>query len=79
MKIFDSINKFPSNVKTIVTIGTFDGVHKGHIAIINRINDIAKKNNFESVLLTFYPHPRHVLYPDDQNLKLINTIEEKID
>jgi riboflavin kinase/FMN adenylyltransferase len=79
VKIFDSINKFPSNVKTIVTIGTFDGVHKGHIAIINRINDIAKKNNFESVLLTFYPHPRHVLYPDDQNLKLINTIEEKID
>ena len=79
MKIFDSINKFPSNVKTIVTLGTFDGVHKGHIAIINRINDIAKKNNLESVLLTFYPHPRHVLYPDDQNLKLINTIEEKID
>lgn len=79
MKIFDSINKFPSNVKTIVTIGTFDGVHKGHIAIINRINDIAKKNSLESVLLTFYPHPRHVLYPDDQNLKLINTIEEKID
>jgi riboflavin kinase/FMN adenylyltransferase len=79
VKIFDSINKFPSNVKTIVTLGTFDGVHKGHIAIINRINDIAKKNNLESVLLTFYPHPRHVLYPDDQNLKLINTIEEKID
>ena len=79
MKIFDSITKFPSNVKTIVTLGTFDGVHKGHIAIINRINDIAKKNNLESVLLTFYPHPRHVLYPDDQNLKLINTIEEKID
>ena len=79
MKIFDSINKFPSNVKTIVTLGTFDGVHKGHIAIINKINDIAKKNNLESVLLTFYPHPRHVLYPDDQNLKLINTIEEKID
>ena len=79
MKIFDTINKFPSNVKTIVTLGTFDGVHKGHIAIINRINDIAKKNNLESVLLTFYPHPRHVLYPDDQNLKLINTIEEKID
>lgn len=79
MKIFDSINKFPSNVKTIVTLGTFDGVHKGHIAIINRINDIAKKNNLESVLLTFYPHPRHVLYPDDQNLKLINTIDEKID
>ena len=79
MKIFDSINKFPSNVKTIVTLRTFDGVHKGHIAIINRINDIAKKNNLESVLLTFYPHPRHVLYPNDQNLKLINTIEEKID
>ena len=77
MKIHHSIEGFPSGIKTIVTIGTFDGVHKGHKAIINRINEIAKKEGLESVLLTFYPHPRHVLFPDDQELRLINTIEEK--
>ena len=79
MKIYNSINDFPAETKTIVTIGTFDGVHKGHIAIINRINQVANESGLKSVLLTFYPHPRHVLYPDDQKLNLINTIEEKIE
>ncbi|MDC0249581.1 bifunctional riboflavin kinase/FAD synthetase [Flavobacteriales bacterium] len=77
MKIYHSIEDFPSNIKTVVTIGTFDGVHKGHKAIIDRINEIARKDNMESVLLTFHPHPRNVLFPDDQELRLINTIEEK--
>ncbi|MEC7863986.1 MAG: bifunctional riboflavin kinase/FAD synthetase [Bacteroidota bacterium] len=77
MKIYHSIKDFPSNINTIVTIGTFDGVHKGHKAIINRINEIAKKEGLESVILTFDPHPRHVIYPDDQELRLIHTIEEK--
>ena len=77
MKIHHSIEGFHSEIKTIVTIGTFDGVHKGHKAIINRINEIAKKEDLQSVLLTFHPHPRHVLFPDDQELRLINTIEEK--
>ena len=79
MKVYRSIKDFPADINTIVTIGTFDGVHKGHQAVINRLNDIAKKEGLESVLLTFHPHPRHVIYPDDQDLKLINTIEEKID
>ena len=79
MKVYQSIKDFPSEINTIVTIGTFDGVHKGHQAVINRLNDIAKKEGLESVLLTFHPHPRHVIYPDDQQLKLINTIEEKVD
>lgn len=79
MKVYQSIKDFPSKINTIITIGTFDGVHKGHQAVINRLNDIAKKKGLESVLLTFHPHPRHVIYPDDQQLKLINTIEEKID
>ena len=77
MKIYHSIEDFPSDVNTIVTIGTFDGVHKGHKAIINRINEIANKEGLESVILTFNPHPRHVIYPDDQELRLIHTIEEK--
>jgi len=79
VKIYHSIEDFPSDLRTIVTIGTFDGVHKGHKAIINRLNEIAKKEDLESVILTFNPHPRHVLYPDDQELRLINTMEEKIE
>ena len=79
MKVYRSIKDFPSEINTIVTIGTFDGVHKGHQVVINRLNYIAKKEGLQSVLLTFHPHPRHVIYPDDQELKLINTIEEKID
>ena len=79
MKIYHSIEDFPSDVNTIVTIGTFDGVHKGHQIIINRVNEIAKKQALESVVLTFDPHPRHVIYPDDQELRLIHTLEEKIE
>ena len=78
MRIYHSIEDFPSDIKTIVTIGTFDGVHLGHRSIISRINKIAKEERLQSVILTLYPHPRHVLYPEDQNLRLINTIEEKI-
>ena len=65
------------NFKTIVTIGTFDGVHIGHRYIINQLNKIAKKEGGESVLLTFSPHPRFVLYEDSSELKLIDTLEEK--
>ena len=79
MKIYYSIGDFPSDINTIVTIGTFDGVHKGHQTIINRMNKIAKKEGLESIMLTFDPHPRHVIYPDDQALRLIHTVEEKIE
>lgn len=62
----------------IVTTGTFDGVHLGHQKIISRLKDVAKAKNGETVLLTFYPHPRMVLFPDDNELKLLNTQQEKI-
>ena len=66
------------NIKNpIVTVGTFDGIHFGHQKIIQRLQNIAKKNNGESVLLTFDPHPRKVLL-NDQGLKLIHTVKEKI-
>ena len=66
------------NIKNpIVTVNTFDGVHFGHQKIIQRLQKIAKKNNGESVLLTFDPHPRKILL-NDQGLKLIHTINEKI-
>tara|TARA_B100000927_G_C16454676_1_gene465335 strand:- start:3 stop:932 length:930 start_codon:yes stop_codon:yes gene_type:complete len=78
VKIYHSIEEFPTDVKTVVTTGTFDGVHKGHRVVINRINDIAHKNGLQSLVFTLNPHPRHVLYPEDQQLKLINSIDEKI-
>lgn len=77
MKIFNSLKEFSPKFKTIVTIGTFDGVHIGHQYIINYLNDIAKKERGESVLLTFHPHPRHILYPENQDLKLLDTLQEK--
>lgn len=79
MKVFSSIPNFPSENKTIITIGTFDGVHLGHKVILARLNEIAKKTKYKSVLLTFSPHPRHVLQKDDQEMKLINTLNEKQD
>ncbi|WP_435135260.1 bifunctional riboflavin kinase/FAD synthetase [Formosa sp. A9] len=65
-----------SNISTVVTIGTFDGVHLGHQKILNRLVNTAKNTQLESVVLTFFPHPRMVLQ-NDANIKLINTIEER--
>jgi riboflavin kinase / FMN adenylyltransferase len=65
----------------VVTTGSFDGVHIGHKTIINRINEIARSINGESVLITFFPHPRKVLYPETQgkDLLFINSQKEKIE
>ena len=79
MKIYYKISDFDSNIKTIVTVGTFDGVHLGHKSIFDKLNKLADENSLEIALLTFSPHPRHVLFPQNQNLKLINTDEEKIE
>ena len=77
MKIYNSISNFQNVCRPILTTGTFDGVHLGHQIIIDRLKEIAKNQNGETVLLTFFPHPRMVLFPKDHNLKLINTMEEK--
>lgn len=63
----------------VLTIGTFDGVHLGHQKIINQLNEEAEKVGGESVLFTFYPHPRMVLFPDSHGLKLIQTQVEKLE
>ncbi len=78
MKVYYSISDFQNVSRPILTTGTFDGVHFGHKIIIDRLKEIAKKQNGETVLLTFSPHPRMVLFPNDHNLQLINTMDEKI-
>ncbi|NBC57076.1 MAG: bifunctional riboflavin kinase/FAD synthetase [Bacteroidetes bacterium] len=77
MKTFKPASSFKSKRQTVVTIGTFDGVHLGHRKIINRLNEVAKSKKLDSALLTFFPHPRMVLQ-QKQDLKLINTIDERI-
>ena len=78
MKVYHGLEQFKKIDKAVVTTGTFDGVHIGHRTILRRLNEVAEKNKGESVLLTFFPHPRMVLQPDT-DLKLINTVDEKIE
>jgi riboflavin kinase/FMN adenylyltransferase len=77
MRIYEGINNFTRLDYAVVTSGTYDGVHIGHQKILNRMIEVAKANGGESVLITFWPHPRMVLNNDAGFLKLINTIEEK--
>ena len=77
MKIYNSINSFQSTKKTIITIGTFDGVHIGHQKIVEKLIENAKNRNAESAILTFFPHPRMVLQ-DQTEIRLLNTIDERI-
>jgi riboflavin kinase/FMN adenylyltransferase len=79
MKVYHSIDEFSRIPFAVVTIGTFDGVHAGHQKIISRLAELARKNHGESVVLTFFPHPRMVLQPDDSTLKMITTMDEKIE
>lgn len=76
MKTFSSINEFKTDKKVVATLGTFDGLHLGHQKIINRLVESAKKIDAESLVLTFFPHPRMVL-KQDHNIRLLNTLEEK--
>lgn len=78
MKIYTNLNDFKSINKPVLTIGTYDGVHLGHQKIINFLNSKAKQIGGESVVFTFHPHPRMVLHPNDHNLELIQTIDERI-
>ena len=77
MKIYEGLEGFTPVKNAVVTSGTFDGVHLGHQKILKRIREIARNTSGETVLITFWPHPRLVLYPDEHNLRLLSTFEEK--
>ncbi len=78
MRIFKGIEEFENFENPVVSIGTFDGVHLGHRTILDRLNNEANRLNGQSLLITFWPHPRMVLQPDYQDLRLLNTMEEKM-
>jgi riboflavin kinase/FMN adenylyltransferase len=81
VKIYRDIENIAPIKNCVVTTGSFDGVHMGHQVLINRLNDLARSINGESVLITFYPHVRKVLYPETKgkDLEMINSQREKIE
>ena len=76
MKTHNDLSNFNAT-NPVVTIGTFDGVHLGHRAIIDRLKEYAKIYGGETVIFTFYPHPRIITSPNETNLRLLTTLEEK--
>src|SRR4051812_6868705 len=79
MNVYQGIEEFKVLSHAVVTIGTFDGVHLGHQKILSRLTELAAEEKGETVVLTFFPHPRMVLQPDDNDLKLITTMNERVE
>lgn len=77
MQVYHQISELSGLTNSIVTIGTFDGVHLGHQKIIKRLVELKNKQGGEIVVFTFDPHPRKVLFPEQKDLKLITLTEEK--
>jgi riboflavin kinase/FMN adenylyltransferase len=77
MKIYKSLDDFPEIQRPVVTIGTFDGVHLGHRKILKRLKKIANTIKGETVLVSFWPHPKMILFPENHGIKLLSTFDEK--
>lgn len=78
MRVFNQLENLPAFKNAVVTIGSFDGVHHGHQTILERVNELARQVDGESVVVTFHPHPRQVIYPKDNSLRLLSSIDEKV-
>ena len=78
VRIYSDLSLFKAK-RPVVTIGTFDGVHLGHHKVLDTLKNIARQNGGESVVFTFYPHPRQVLSPEEHNLRLLTTLDEKVE
>lgn len=79
MNVYYDINDLPTFKNAVITIGSFDGVHRGHQKILTRINELAKETDGESILVTFHPHPRKIIFPKDKSLSLLTTLDEKLE
>jgi riboflavin kinase/FMN adenylyltransferase len=77
LKIVREFENYTENTPKVLSLGMFDGVHFGHISIINLLKSVAQENNLETAILTFWPHPRKVFNPND-DIKLLNTLNEKL-
>jgi riboflavin kinase / FMN adenylyltransferase len=78
MKVHHHLSSLPTFTNPVITIGTFDGVHYGHRKIINRLVAEAKQVGGESIVISFEPHPRLIVNPNDTSLRILNTLQEKI-
>nr|MBS0038123.1 bifunctional riboflavin kinase/FAD synthetase [Saprospiraceae bacterium] len=78
MKVHRDLSQLPHFTKSVITIGSFDGLHLGHKKILDRIKDYSKQYQAPSVVITFDPHPREIIYPSDHTLELITSLKEKI-
>lgn len=78
MKVHRNIKDLPVFRNAVITIGSFDGVHSGHQKILSRVKALADEIDGESVVITFYPHPRKIVDPGDQELNVLNTLDEKL-
>ena len=79
MKVYHDLDALPEFRNAVITIGTFDGVHMGHRQILENLNAEAKAVNGETMIITFHPHPRKVVSSTILGLRLINTLEERLE
>lgn len=79
MNIYRNLQEIPAFKKSVITIGSFDGVHIGHQKILERVRNLAAEIGGESVVITFHPHPRKIIYPKDDTLRLLTSTEEKLE
>jgi riboflavin kinase/FMN adenylyltransferase len=77
MQVYEGLHNLPNFKNAVITVGTFDGVHAAHQSILKRLVNMADEINGESVLITFHPHPKHVLQSNQSDLKILSTPDEK--
>lgn len=79
MNIFRGLSALPEFTNSVITIGSFDGVHLGHQKVLKRIQQLAEEINGVDIVITFHPHPREIVYPKDKELQLITSLDEKLE